>query len=74
MSNITTIQDTEAYQQVEQEYRATLREYRNRFGLAASLAINERLTEGAWQNDPVAGRVSRLIDRMNMELAQEEMK
>lgn len=74
MSNITTIQDTEAYQQVEQEYRATLREYRNRFGLAASLKINERLTEGAWHDDPIANRVSRLIDRMKHELAQEDVK
>lgn len=74
MSNARTIQDTNDYQQVEQEYRATLREYRNRFGLAASLAINERLTEGAWHDDPIVNRVSRLIDRMKHELAQEDVK
>lgn len=74
MSNVSTMQDTAAYRLVECEYMALLKEYRTTFGLAAALKINDRLTLGAWHDDPAVGRIKRLIDRMKMDLAQEDLK
>lgn len=72
MSNLTALTEVAEIQRIEAEYRQTLSQYRQRFGLSRAMEVNNKLQDRHWWSEKGhAEFVLDLISDMKRELGNE---